>query len=107
MVDIPLAINVFQASKSVCTVIKINLHTFYVFLMLAYSIFTGVLHCKWILTFRILIFVTVLLVSVTNSKALQYMTPTNRCPMYLYALNIRKSRKTQKNFKKLKVRYNF
>ena len=51
---IPLAINVLQGSKSVCIVTKINLHAFYVFIRLSYSIFTGVLHCKWILTFMIL-----------------------------------------------------
>lgn len=48
--------------------IKINLHAFYVFLRLSHSFFTGVLHCKWILTFMILIFVAILSVSVTTAR---------------------------------------
>lgn len=44
------------------------LYAFYVFLRLSYSFFTGVLHRKWILTFMILIFVTILSVSVTTAR---------------------------------------
>jgi len=87
MEETPSTINVLQESNSVFFAIKINLHAFYVFLRLSHSFFTGVLHRKWILTFMILIYVTTLSVSVTNSKTLQYMTPTNGSPMCLYSVN--------------------
>jgi hypothetical protein len=88
--DTPSTVDVLHTSKSVCIVTTINFHAFYVFrvtLQFNYRF----LHCKWILLFVILIFLTVWWVWVTNNKTLLYMKSTNGCDMCLQTSNISKN----------------